>query len=95
VSSTRAHGGRETATVGALRRRVRELELSARVGRAVGMLMERLRLSDHSAYAVLHTISRKVGRSVEEVADQLTETGQIPVPLIPPPGDLDAPPPSP
>jgi GAF domain-containing protein len=49
------------------------------IGQAKGILMERHRLTAHQAFDLLVRTSSTTNRKLRDIADELTETGQLPV----------------
>ncbi|GAA0476836.1 hypothetical protein Aca07nite_84930 [Actinoplanes capillaceus] len=49
------------------------------IGQAKGILMERQRLSAGEAFDLLRRVSQRLNRKLADVAEQLTETGEVPV----------------
>jgi AmiR/NasT family two-component response regulator len=48
------------------------------IGQAKGILMERQRLSAGEAFDLLRRASQRLNRKLAEVAQHLTETGELP-----------------
>ncbi|MCW2636307.1 MAG: Two-component response regulator receiver and and CheY domain, partial [Blastococcus sp.] len=49
------------------------------IGQAKGILMERHRLTAHQAFDLLVRTSSTTNRKLRDIADELAETGQLPV----------------
>jgi len=70
----------EGATVADLIKSLRAIRLSTRdvIGQAKGILMERQRLSAGDAFDLLRRASQRLNRKLIDVAEHLTETGELP-----------------
>lgn len=64
------------------RERVEHLELAVqsnrRIGMAVGVLIERLKISPEAAFDVLRDASSRSNRKLRDIADEVVLTGEIP-----------------
>jgi hypothetical protein len=55
----------------------RGLDTRALIGEAVGIMMERLRLTEDAAFGVLREVSQRRNTKVRDVAGQLVRTGEL------------------
>ena len=56
------------------------LRSSREIGAAIGILMSRYRIATDSAFEMLRLVSQHTNRKVREVAADVVETGELPVP---------------
>lgn len=56
----------------------RTVESQHRIGQAQGILMEKLQISAAAAFTVLHRLANDTGTKLDDLVDQLLETGSLP-----------------
>lgn len=54
------------------------LQTSRRIGMAIGILMERMKVSEDRALDLLKQSSQRKQRKLRDVAEELVETGTVP-----------------
>lgn len=56
----------------------RTVESQHRIGQAQGILMEKLQIDASAAFTVLHRLSQDTGTRIDDLVDQLLDTGMLP-----------------
>lgn len=68
-----------------LREKADNLEVSLRNGRRIGMamgiLIERLRITEDAAFALLKTTSQRTNVKLRDIAERILVTGELPAPI--------------